>query len=253
MKTFWKPIVAVIVFLAMQMLGGAFLYIGNTLKLSTADSLSIAVILSGLMTVLILFSLRMISTKTFNPQKIRWKHIPLAIAAAMLGIIATVLLSEQFNLPDMMKEEFGEMAKSVWGIIAISFVGPIVEELVFREAIIRSLLHHHVHRWQAILISALAFGLIHINPAQIPFAFAMGVILAIIYVKTRSILITSFVHILNNSLAIIEINLLGEHIDELSYSEILGGNLITWAYILVCTALCVIFLMQFWNKYHRKH
>ena len=163
------------------------------------------------------------------------------------------LLGEQLELPDMMKEEFNEMAQSLWGIIAIVLVGPIVEELVFREAIIASLLRHRIHRKHAILISALAFGIIHINPAQMVFAFAMGIILGAIYAKTGNIVITSLIHIVNNSLAIIEMKLLGERIDEIDYSSILGGTIVTWGYIFVSIILCIIFLSQFWQKYHRQH
>ena len=252
MKKYWKPLFAIVIFLLMQLAAGIFLYAGKEfVGLNDANAIALATILSGLITVGILFALHMIRPKTFNPKRIKWGQAPIAFMAALLGILAMDLLSDQLNLPDIMKEEFGEMAKSVWGIIAIAIVGPIVEELVFREAVTHSLLEHCSHRWQAVLLSALAFGLIHINPAQVPFAFVMGIILAIIYVKTRSIVLISIIHIINNSLAVIEINVLGEDIDKFHYSDLLGGKAFTWFFIFVCAILSIAFLSQFWEKYHR--
>ena len=139
------------------------------------------------------------------------------------------------------------MARSPLGIIAIALVSPIVEELVFREAIIRTMLNQGCGIWKAILFSALSFGIIHFNPAQIPFAFVMGIILGIIYVRTRSVLLTVLIHIVNNGLAVIEINVLGERINELSYSEVMGGNALAWTCIIVSATLCIAFLLQFWK------
>ena len=171
----------------------------------------------------------------------------------MTGLIAMTLLSEQLHLPDLMEIEFLQLGRNTWGIIAIAIVGPIVEELVFREAVIGALLRHRVHRWQAILISAAIFGIVHFNPAQIPFAFVMGIILGIIYVKMGNIVMTSFLHIVNNSLAVTEMNLLGDKADSFNYTQALGGTIAIWMYIILSSVLCYVFITQFWNKYHRKH
>lgn len=252
MKTIGKPLLAIIIFLVMQFIGGLFAVAATSFfGISSSNSLALGLILSELITVSILFALKMIRSKTFNPARVKWKLTPMAFAAALLGIFATNLLSEQLNLPDLMKAQMGDMAKSAFGILAIAIIGPIVEELVFREAIIHNMLKNGAHRWQAILFSALAFGLIHFNPSQVPFAIIMGVILAVIYVKTNNIVLTSIIHIFNNSIAVIELNVLGEHSDEFSYSDILGGTAITWFYIIACAALSYGFLVSFWKKYHR--
>ena len=54
----------------------------------------------------------------------------------------------------------------------------------------------------AILISALLFGVFHINPAQILPAFLIGILLAWTYYKTGSLIPCILMHILNNSLAV---------------------------------------------------
>lgn len=220
---------------------------------TSATNLALSVIVSGLLTVTILFLMGMISHKTLKANTIRWRHIPLAIAGALLCIVATDLASELMNLPDLMKQEFTELAHNIWGMFALVVVGPLVEELVFREAIIRHLLRHQVHRRTAILVSALLFALIHFNPIQIPFAFAMGIVLAIIYVKMGNILITTLIHISNNALGVLELRYMGEGPDPVSYTELLGGPVFTMAYTLICAMLCIVFMRRFWEKYHRKH
>lgn len=258
MKKFWKPIAVVLIFCIMQVVASMCMlpFIDKTSEEGIAQHPTLfawILIISGLLTVAALLVMRMIKSKTFRVTDIKWKHAPLALVGAIMGIIATDLLSEQLALPNLMKMEFLELAKNFWGILAICIVGPIVEELVFRESIIHYLLKHRTHRWAAILFSAVAFGLIHLNPAQVPFAVIMGIILGIIYVKTGNIVLTSIIHIFNNTLAVIEMNLLGDKAEEITYADLLGGTAVCWVYIVVCTIMCVLFMRQFWKQYHRKH
>jgi membrane protease YdiL (CAAX protease family) len=149
--------------------------------------------------------------------------------------------------------EFKELATNPWGILAIAIVGPIVEEIVFREGIIRYLLRHGEHRKYAVLFSAVVFGLIHFNPAQIPFAIITGIILGIIYVKSGSIIITSLIHILNNTAALIEMRLTDGTINEdHKFTEALGGPMLTWIYIIVFSSLCIVFMKTFISNYRKK-
>ena len=82
-----------------------------------------------------------------------------------------------------------------------SIVGPVLEELLFRGAITKALLQQY-NPTKAILISALLFGVFHINPAQILPAFLIGILLAWTYYKTVVVIPCIFMHILNNSLSV---------------------------------------------------
>lgn len=76
-----------------------------------------------------------------------------------------------------------------------SIAAPVCEELVYRGAVMRYL--ERYGSFFAVLISALLFGLMHGNIAQVPFAFAVGIVLGIIaqeYSLTASVLI----HLFNN-------------------------------------------------------
>ena len=77
----------------------------------------------------------------------------------------------------------------------VAFLGPIVEELLFRGLLLRML---RVRGKQvAIVISAIAFGLFHGNVIQIPFAFLVGLVLGYVTVE-YSIVWAIVLHIINN-------------------------------------------------------
>jgi membrane protease YdiL (CAAX protease family) len=52
------------------------------------------------------------------------------------------------------------------------------------------------------VVSALIFGLFHINPAQIVPAFLLGLLFAYIYYTTKSLLPTIILHIVSNGLSV---------------------------------------------------
>jgi uncharacterized protein len=135
--------------------------------------------------------------------------IPMAFSIAGLGI----LLSEAANfttriipMNDFWLKIFDSLSGqdfSVWKpILLIAVVAPIVEEIIFRGMILRGFLKHYSVR-KSIILSALLFAIIHMNPWQFVTAFAAGILLGWWYVKTDSILTTIFGHALNNSMSFI--------------------------------------------------
>lgn len=212
--------------------------------------LGIILIVTGLLTALTCWLvLKMIRMRqTFDASHINWSMACVAFLAAIAGIFATDLISEQLNLPNLMEEQFLNLAHNFWGILGVAVVGPVVEELVFREGILGHMLRKGVEPWTAMIVSAILFGAIHMNPAQIPFAAIMGLLLAIIYYKTGNIVITSLIHIFNNSLAVLEMNLLGEEAKNFSYTEGMGGKFVAGVAIIVGIALCIILLQKFWKN-----
>jgi hypothetical protein len=87
----------------------------------------------------------------------------------------------------------------VFSFILICLLPPICEELLFRKTLIDGFSRLGV--LPAVLISAAIFSLSHLNPVQTIYQFILGIILALIYIKTKDILITIIVHIVNNCLA----------------------------------------------------
>ena len=88
------------------------------------------------------------------------------------------------------------------GYMVIALLPPVVEEMVFRGAVLKSLLRWKPgHSWAMIALSALFFALIHMNPAQMPHAFLIGLLLGWMYKRTGSIVPGVAYHWANNTAA----------------------------------------------------
>jgi hypothetical protein len=84
-------------------------------------------------------------------------------------------------------------------MIPIVIIAPITEELIFRGMLLRGIASNHKPAI-AIIASATMFSLIHLNLAQIPNAFILGVIFAFLMIHTRNITYTIIYHAINNFL-----------------------------------------------------
>ena len=88
------------------------------------------------------------------------------------------LLPDQW-MKDVVAEQFDRLLRSPEGYIVIGLSAPLVEEVVFRGAVLRKLLEWmdesfggltNSKAWIAIAISAVFFAGAHLNPAQFPHA-----------------------------------------------------------------------------------
>ncbi|MDL2265813.1 CPBP family intramembrane metalloprotease [Parabacteroides sp. OttesenSCG-928-G21] len=170
---------------------------------------------------------------------------PLKILLISLGLtIPTVLLYELFNMyvpiPDLMEEAFSSMNNQWIGILSIAIVGPIAEEFLFRGAIMRALMKQFSPT-KAIVISALIFGIIHLNPAQVLFAFLLGLIFGWIYYKTGSLIPVILMHIVNNSFS----TFLSVSYPEVDYTIELVGNTTYYSIIALAAVIFVICFIAF--------
>lgn len=256
-----KVALAVFVFCLMQFLGSVVLtaVLAMTGGAESAEALAgrmgdypvaiaLTVMITGVLSCAILSGMKMIRPLgAWCGGTFRAAPSALAFVGAVLGIFAIDLLGEKFELPDLMQQDFLAMANNAWGILAIAVVGPVVEELVFREGVQGHMQRNGVPAWRAIVISALCFGIIHFNPAQVPFAFCIGLILGLIYCKTGNVVLTSLIHILNNSVAVMEMRILGEDLHSFSYEEALGGPVASYLYIAVAGGLSLYLLRRYWK------
>ncbi len=260
-KVYFKVALAVFVFCLMQVLGSVVMTAvvavkggaeaAENMALYMGDHpllIALTVMITGVLSCAILAGMKMIRPRdAWCSGKFEAAPSALAVLGAVLGIFAIDLLGEKFELPDLMQQDFLAMANNVWGILAIAVVGPVVEELVFREGVQGHMQRNGVPAWRAIVISALCFGIIHFNPAQVPFAFCIGLILGLIYYKTGNVVLTSLIHVLNNSVAVVEMRILGDEIDSFSYEAALGGSVASYIYIAVAGGISIYLLHRYWK------
>ncbi|MFT3919720.1 lysostaphin resistance A-like protein [Cloacibacterium sp.] len=87
--------------------------------------------------------------------------------------------------------------------LLVSFFAPIIEEIIFRGIIQKGMINNGVKPRNAILVSALIFGIVHFNPWQFIGAFLLGIVLGVVYFRTKSLLMSIFLHFFNNTIAAI--------------------------------------------------
>lgn len=137
-----------------------------------------------------------------------WGVLCWAGVAAVGCIVPSLWIQEMMpELPNLMGENVEGMLGSRAGYAVVGLLAPMAEEVVFRGAILRSLLSWNGNHWLCIAISALIFAAVHINPAQMPHAFAVGLLLGWMYWRTGSILPGVVFHWVNNSIAYAMYNL----------------------------------------------
>jgi CAAX protease family protein len=83
---------------------------------------------------------------------------------------------------------------------------PVVEELFFRGLVLRSLQRRFGEGW-AVAGSAVAFGLAHFEPLQLPALVALGVVLAVLALRTGRLGPGMFAHAAFNAVTIIALAL----------------------------------------------
>lgn len=135
------------------------------------------------------------------------------VALFTLGtLIPSEWLQEQlaFDMPEAMKHLFSDIMSRPAGYLVIGILAPLAEEIVFRGAVLRTLLHlfHARYHWVAIALSAIVFGLVHGNAAQFVHACLMGLALGWLYYRTDSLLPGLVLHWVNNSVAFVACNLM---------------------------------------------
>lgn len=136
--------------------------------------------------------------------------IPLAIlglGGAMLCNLANSIVYSLFSLfgstPQGGNVEMNLGIESIFfNVFTIAVIPAVFEEFAFR-GIFMGLLRKRLSSSAAIIISAAAFGLMHGNFSQMPFAFLIGLLLGYLYVASGSLWVPMLVHMLNNTYSVL--------------------------------------------------
>lgn len=133
--------------------------------------------------------------------------------------------------------------------ILLVILAPIFEEFIFRGVILNRL----KLRWGssiAIIISSMLFAILHVSLAFIG-AFLFGIMMCIVYIKTKNIFITMFIHCINNFLCSFQI-IKNSGADKVSKQElqefILMGKPST-VIVLIAIVISIYYIFKNWpNK-----
>lgn len=141
------------------------------------------------------------------------KLVGVGLGTVGFGLLITNIIMRVFvgtellqSALDLMENAF-KVNGPIDGIIIILAVvvgAPVVEELLFR-----GVLYEEIRKVTSLKITmfltAMIFGLYHFNILQTPNTFFMGLVLAYVYHKERSIKAPIIVHAVNNSMVMVPI------------------------------------------------
>lgn len=168
-----------------------------------------------LITICIILPIYLYSKKKYYPTykgKIKISNL-IIYGIALLGI-STIssylldLLTKVYTPSDGGIEAINDVILSgstITSIISVVILAPIMEELLFRGIILnRALSKGSILR--AIIISSFLFGFVHLNIIQGINAFVCGIVIAYLYVKTKSLWPCIIAHMFNNAISCIMMN-----------------------------------------------
>ncbi len=137
--------------------------------------------------------------------------------------------------------------KLILSVISTAIVPAFCEEYLFRGVVLTNLLPYG--RTSSILISSVLFGLMHQNPAQMLYATVAGIVLGLVYLRTRSIWGGVLIHFFNNLLSVIEQMIVDRKSEEVAD---MICSLIEFAVISI-GVLCIIILLLSEKKRKRTY
>lgn len=249
-----------IMFLLIQMVvmaGGVKLYdmikgAGSTNLLTNGNLMVGLTLLNSVVVGAVFMALRWSPFSRSYMQKRPWAVLIWTALLALGSIPLADALSSLTNVK-MPTEELQLLTTLVthpWGWIAVGVLVPIAEEMVFRGAILRTLLTLCGHRWRwgAIVLSALLFGLAHGNMAQLLNATLLGCLLGWLYYRSGSIAPGIVFHMVNNSVAVLLVRLMPGSAD-MQLVDLFAGDTPRLILFMLC-ALCV-FVPSLWQLRQR--
>jgi membrane protease YdiL (CAAX protease family) len=171
--------------------------------------------------------------------------LPMVVALSVI----VESISSLIPMPEQIQRMFDQMIQlNLPGYLTIAIAAPILEELIFRGVILKRFLQNYSPT-TAILLSATIFGIAHLNPWQFIGAFAIGILIGWIYLKTQSVLPGIFIHFANNSFSFFLAK--KYHSINITFQDIVGSNISYISLLIICALICyTIYLIL--KKYFEK-
>ncbi len=143
-------------------------------------------------------------------QKFDYKYL---IVAILLSLVCVFGMSNFVNLFDAVLEKIGFVGSYslplpmdnfgylVLNLILLAILPAICEELVFRGIIFNGLKQYG--NMSAVFLSATLFMLVHSSVEQTVYPFFVGIVLALLMLRTNNIIYPIILHFLNNAIVVV--------------------------------------------------
>lgn len=207
-------LIAILVNLGVQLLGSVALVIAGAASGETGVSSVLNYALMAALQAGFLISFRLYAKKAdrgiaFPVRMLKWYDMLLCLLSSVICVFCFIFPAQWFAL---LLEKIGYNFSTeipldgapdiILCVIVTVIVAPVAEELVFRGALLTGLTKKF-GTIPAILLSGLAFSLMHMNPEQTVYQFFIGCACAYFAISSGSVLASMLLHAGNNLIALI--------------------------------------------------
>ena len=143
-----------------------------------------------------------------KPTNNNWQYFGICL---LIGVFTLFALAGTLNYFELLVEKLGKSASSLsyemdslWkyivSLISLAVLPAICEELLFRGVIVNCLKQKGY--MFAIFMSSIMFAIFHFSLSQLIYPFCFGIILSVVYLKTKNLLFPILLHFANNALSV---------------------------------------------------
>ncbi|MCL2234465.1 MAG: CPBP family intramembrane metalloprotease [Firmicutes bacterium] len=210
-------LVGIIAFLAVNFIANSVIYSAHGGRHTPSELIASLVMQVVLLAVVLIFTLK---GKTQLPYSYKFDIAPsrnksnliillLIPVIALLSLFTffgpalafeAVLQTIGYTPPPML--EMNTPTTIVLGVILIIVFASVCEEFFVRGGLMGGL-HNKYGAKYAVIVTAFAFALMHMNPSQTIFQFGLGIVIGVLTIRTKSILPAIFLHAISNAYALI--------------------------------------------------
>ena len=173
--------------------------------------------------------------------------------AILLGVVLIFSISViLLPLEEILTPDSRTFPRGFCTLLTVVLLAPIFEEMIFR-ARLYNILSRNTSPLMSASLSAIAFGVVHLEPIVIIEALLVGVVLSYFYLSKRSIITPIILHIFNNAFAYALVVL---SYDGMSLRELIGSSAdIHLGVYLLCSVIVVagaVFIIRFFVMEKRR-
>ncbi len=153
------------------------------------------------------------------------------------AVLAKIGFNGSYSLPIPM-DNFGYL---VLNLIVLAVLPAICEELVFRGIIFNGLKQYG--NMKAVFLSATLFMLVHSSVEQTVYPFFVGIVLALLMLRTNNIIYPILLHFFNNAIVVV-INYISVHSGMVSEFTLTTFNILFAIVLAILAVLCIVIVFK---------
>lgn len=145
--------------------------------------------------------------QTLRLRPLGWKNalliLSFGISIQPVMSLLSYLMSLFFPNPVEQSMEGIQQSGLLLSMLSVAVLPALLEEIFSRGILLSG--YQFLGKWKAALVSALLFGLLHMNPQQLPYAFVVGFIFCFLVERTDSLFASILPHMVINGSTVISI------------------------------------------------